>query len=286
MSQYKNMDGIQLSFMCDDQVKCCCSFSVNERFDVHDERFGSTRSGAKCTTCGKTEKDGCYGHYGSLYLGCQILHPMFLKNLAEAVNKVCQNCGTKIVIERTVFSAKRGGKCRTCGKTTYIDYYVPVATPWMMIRVNNRSQSLSTSRIKEVLTISKSMENKYVISYVVIPPVGIRPSEETEWPTDMARYYSRLVNAVKSGHQHSQAMTVLYNNIVGYLRKGGITKAISGKSGIFRSLMLGKRINRSMRMVIVGDPHLAIDQVMVSSHITDRIRIGEMVWDGNLDKMR
>ncbi|KAG0201760.1 hypothetical protein BGX28_005535 [Mortierella sp. GBA30] len=110
-----------------------------------------------------------------------------------------------------------------------------------------------------------------------------------EWPSDLSRLYVRLVDIVKSPSKteaYQRNVSALYNSIVGYLKKDGVVAAISGKYGIFRNLMLGKRLNRSVRLVIAGDPNLDIDEILVPKSVTNRVRIPERVWNGNIVKMK
>ncbi|KAF9425088.1 hypothetical protein BGZ76_003417 [Entomortierella beljakovae] len=124
---------------------------------------------------------------------------------------------------------------------------------------------------------------------VAIPPTGIRPPEDMEWPSDLSRLYVCLVDLVKSSSKtdvYQLNVSTLYNSIVGYLKKDGVIAAISGKYGIFHNLMLGKRLNRSVRLVIAGDSNLNLDEILVPKSITDRVRIPERVWNGNVHKMK
>lgn len=283
----KSIMEVTLSFLSNSSVVKNTTFSVNERFDLFDERFGSIRTGSKCVVCGKSEDDGCYGHHGRLYLGTNIFHPIFLDELCKVINGMCHNCGC--VIDRTKVYNKRGGKCSQCGENINVDYFIPLSQPSEMKRRNAMSKTLDPTQIKAILTKHRNKAVKYIIDCVAVPPVGIRPPEDMEWPSDLSRLYVRLVDLVKSPNRkdtYQRNVSTLYNSIVGYLKKDGVIAAVSGKSGIFRNLMLGKRLNRSMRLVIAGDPNLDIDEVLVPRSIAERVRVPERVWNGNIDEMK
>jgi DNA-directed RNA polymerase beta' subunit len=275
---------MDISFIPDEAVKRCCTFSVNERFDLYDERFGSIKSTSKCTVCKKTEATGCYGHYGSLYLGLELFHPMFLSELSNAVNSMCQHCSQPH--DTTAGHTKTGIRCKRCNLVTYVDYNIFPTQSYLMKR-RYGSSVLTPTQCRKIL--QDDPRGKYIISYIIVPPTGIRPPEDVEWPSDISRTYSRMVDSIKypsRGLRHLKRINDLYNSIVGYLKKDGMIKALSSKSGIFRTLMLGKRLNRSARLVIVGDPYLDVDQISVPKKVAQTIRVEERVWNGNVDLMK
>jgi hypothetical protein len=149
------------------------------------------------------------------------------------------------------------------------------------------NQTLTPTQCKEIL--ANYPEGKYIISHIIVPPTGIRPPEDVEWPSEISRIYTVLVESVRNpgkGLRYLKRIQDLYDSIVGYIRKDGVIKAISGKTGIFRTLMLGKRLNRSARLVIVGDPELELDEILVPYYLADGIRITERVWNGNVDYIK
>lgn len=278
---------VTLSFISGNDIRTNTSFSLNERFDLHDERFGSIRTGSKCVVCGKTESGGCYGHHGRLYLGTNIFHPIFLDEISKALNEICHHCGHDV--DKAEVSNKRGGKCSKCKETVYVDHFIPPSQPNAIRRRNAVTTTLDPSQAKTILYRHKHNASRFIIDCVAIPPTGIRPPEDMEWPSDLSRLYVRLVDLVKSSSKtdvYQRNVSTLYNSIVGYLKKDGVIAAISGKYGIFRNLMLGKRLNRSVRLVIAGDPSLDLDEILVPKSVTDRVRIPERVWNGNVHKMK
>jgi DNA-directed RNA polymerase beta' subunit len=278
---------VTLSFISGNDIRTNTSFSLNERFDLYDERFGSIRTGSKCVVCGKSETGGCYGHHGRLYLGTNIFHSIFLDEISKALNGICHQCGHEVDKEKV--SNKRGGKCSKCKETVYIDYFIPPSQPYVAKRRNAATTTLDPSQAKAILSHHKHRASSFIIDCVAVPPTGIRPPEDVEWPSDLSRLYERLVDLVKSPTKtdaYQRNVSTLYNSIVGYLKKDGVIAAISGKFGIFRNLMLGKRLNRSIRLVIAGDPHLDLDEILVPRSITERVRVPERVWNGNISKMK
>ena len=77
-----------------------------------------------------------------------------------------------------------------------------------------------------------------------------------------------------------------YARIVGAHKTEGIISLMSGKAGIFRQLMLGKRVESSGRAVVVGDPCLGLDEVGVPKVVSDSIRVKTSCTKYNIAHLR
>ena len=62
----------------------------------------------------------------------------------------------------------------------------------------------------------------------------------------------------------------------------GIQERISGKTGIFRGNLTGKRVDFSGRTVIAGDPNLRVDEFGIPEHMANTITKPEMVTRFNI----
>lgn len=65
----------------------------------------------------------------------------------------------------------------------------------------------------------------------------------------------------------------------------GIQERISGKKGLFRAHLRGKRVDYSARTVIGGDPMLRIDEIGIPKKIADTITTPEMVTHFNIYRL-
>jgi DNA-directed RNA polymerase II subunit RPB1 len=64
-----------------------------------------------------------------------------------------------------------------------------------------------------------------------------------------------------------------------------IRQRIGGKDGRFRSNLMGKRVDSSIRSVITPDPNLSIDQVGIPLHIAREVLYPEIVNSFNIDEL-
>lgn len=228
------------------EVRSLADFCVNDTWDIYDSRFGPRRWGDICVRC----KTSCHGHYGYLNLGIAIPHPMFTSELEKEVNQICHNCGLDIDDIR----------CPSCHHKNYKNYVV------------DHSGNLVRSTGSEPLTkVYDVINSEYVLRSVLIPPVRTRSPEDVEYMSDLSSKYENLIKATRS--KHRSKIYLAYEKILGSKRSEGMSKLWSGKAGIFRNIMLGKRVDNSARSVVTGDPNLEYSQVGVPRKISNQIQI-------------
>lgn len=122
----------------------------------------------------------------------------------------------------------------------------------------------------EIAKILKKIGNgleSLMIDSVVVPPSRIRVTAP-EYPqsTELSKMYVRLLRSKDNiKHEHVKA-------IMGSQRNSGLYRLISGKEGLFRQNIFGKRVNRSARTIVVGDPFLPIECVRLPQEIMDVLR--------------
>ena len=66
----------------------------------------------------------------------------------------------------------------------------------------------------------------------------------------------------------------------------GIKKRLTGKEGIIRNNLMGKRVDKSARTVIGPDPTLRTDEIAVPPHVARILCVPEHVNDINIDKLQ
>ena len=259
---------LSFSFISEIDVSNIASFLLNETWDLYDPRFGTF--GKTCPKC--LEK--CTGHFARLELGEYIFHPHFVREIREALTSICEHCGGDVI------RSEKQPKCILCHRIVKAEYSLNHKQLYQAKGPQN--MHITPKRIKRMLGTRE--EQKYIISSVLIPPIGIRPPEDVEWPSDLAKAYSSLVEAVKKS-KGIQTIANAFNRIAGIGRSEAVMKLLSGKEGIFRSIMLGKRLDRCARSVITGDPNLELDKILIPKIISERIKISENVHDYNIEAM-
>ena len=279
------MASSRLSLLSDKDVRKVAAFDITDTLDLNDPRFGSTGSlSFECPTCGMYE-DQCIGHHASVNLGCYIFHPLIYKDAQHIINSTCAKCKSKIM---NVGNSKTN-RCSVCQKLNFTNYVIKnvpkpkrgVTVVHAAMRADKESQQVYIYP-EEVANI---LPRGYVISCVLVPPVHLRTPNDVEWSSDIQKLYEQLVQALRRDMDRA-SIAYIYARIVGSTKKEGIMDLISGKDGIFRKIMLGKRLESCARAVITPDPSILLDEVAVPKVIADSISLSICVTQQNMIHMK
>ena len=192
---------------------------------------------------------------------------------------------------------KRSRKCHHCGSYSYGGYTINATNLEYAVKKNSEAPLWAHEVPEGVLP------KGYVVSKILVPPIHFRNTEDMEWASDIHKMYEQLTYLIANNkherfrpkpqkcspeEKERKYMTVaaMYTKIVGAMKKEGVIGIMSGKDGIFRKLMLGKRVESCARAVIVGDPSLELDQIAVPASISDSIRINVYCTKFNVTSMK
>ncbi len=291
-----------LSLLSDDQVSAIAAFDITQSLNLNDPRFGNAGSTeVLCPTC-NMRSDACMGHHASLSLGTAMFHPLVYKESQKIINNVCFGCCNEL--KRV--SKSKARRCSNCELVNYGDYIIYAQDTTVAVRQSTKEEQ-SASLIPYGI-----LPKGYVVSKILVPPVYLRTPEDMEWSTDIQKLYEQLIDVLKSkkstknkktladgararcaahktqksGSTASSALCAAYSRIVGAHKKEGVIGTMSGKGGIFRELMLGKRVESSARAVITCDPNLKIDEVAVPKAIADRIKVKVTCSRYNIESLK
>lgn len=218
------------------------SFSLNSMYNLLDPRFGVN---VDCDICGKSR---CYGHFATLDLGTYIVHPMFTRNVTNKIKSMCPECNNEIPVKRP-----KSYSCNRC--SSIIDRE---SLPTLESIYSDNEDSVGN--LKRTFEDAGMREQNMIIRYILVPPPGLRPKYDIEWPSDLSQAYTSLIDAVsrykknKDSLEYRSIINKHYGKIVTGGRGSVIDKLISSKSGIFREIIRGKRVENSARSVITEDP--------------------------------
>jgi DNA-directed RNA polymerase beta' subunit len=272
-----------LVLLSDEEVRNIAAFEINDTFNLDDPRFGNAGNiSIQCPTCGKYGDD-CVGHHASLDLGVTIIHPLVHAESKDIVNNTCHTCGTNL---RQMISRTKAKKCVNCDTYNHGDYVVEAgcirrAKSFVM---DNKNRKKGTDYIDLPEHI---FPKGYVISVILVPPTYLRKHQDMEWPMDLHKMYEELLFKVSNRKSISEISSAYSSVFFGHKIRGvGVFDLISGKEGIFRKLMLGKRVERSARAVVVGDPFLELDQIAVPKVIANTIRVKISCLGYNIESVK
>nr|GFB77697.1 DNA-directed RNA polymerase IV subunit 1 isoform X1 [Tanacetum cinerariifolium] len=66
--------------------------------EVTDPALGFPNPASQCHTCGAKDYRTCEGHIGLIKFPFTILHPYFLPEVAQILNKICPECKNLVII--------------------------------------------------------------------------------------------------------------------------------------------------------------------------------------------
>ena len=314
----------KLSLLSDEEMESVAAFDITQTLDLHDPRFGSTGSMQfQCPTCGMHE-DACIGHHALLRLPYSIFHPLVYKEAQNIINSTCikckgkrgqgnrcQNCAEIIPKDyeintfkkqqrKTIRSLAKNNTCITCKCKLEHGNWCPdceetVAAPLRAYEKHKNKNDNYHAAVRSKVDhenmyifpwdVASIMPKGYVISSILVPPVHLRTPKDIEWSSDIQRLYEELVKNLKASAS-AYVISDLYSKIIGASSSTGIIGSMSKKDGVFRKMMLGKRVEQSARSVITPDPCIAIDEVAVPKMIIDKVRLPVVatVYNKNLLK--
>ncbi|KAF5734840.1 DNA-directed RNA polymerase IV subunit 1 [Tripterygium wilfordii] len=69
-----------------------CAVPIDAVSEVTDPRLGLPNWSSVCSTCGATDLKHCEGHFGAIKFPFTIIHPYYMSEVAQILNKVCPGC--------------------------------------------------------------------------------------------------------------------------------------------------------------------------------------------------
>ncbi|MGB9674720.1 MAG: DNA-directed RNA polymerase subunit A', partial [Nanopusillaceae archaeon] len=155
-----------------------------------------------------------------------------------------------------------------------------------------------------------------ILTVLIVPPVTIRPSivletgerqedDLTHKLVDIVRINQRLKEAITTGAPQvivdelynllQYHVTTYFNNTLPSVPKAvhrsgkplkSIVERISGKEGLIRHDLLGRRVNYSARAVISPDAKIKVNEVGVPMYVAKTLTIPERVNEWNLERLK
>lgn len=254
---------MHFEILLDSDIKKIGEFSLNETWNLYDPRFGPQSCYDECTVCYQK----CGGHYAFLDLNTVICHPIFRSVAESRLNHICNRCH-KYCPDKICCS----GKIK--------DQYT-IDIQGSVVKKSN-GETISMETVRKILKDDPDL-HRYTLQYILVPPTRTRDSRDPEFMSDLTKRYSDLIIAIKQKKYNT--IYSMYHKILGQKRSDGISKFLSGKEGIFRNISLGKRVEKSARSVVTGDPHVNPCEIMIPDHIASGILVPIKVTRYNYKKI-
>ncbi|MFW6282880.1 MAG: DNA-directed RNA polymerase subunit A' [Minisyncoccales bacterium] len=296
-----------------------------------DLRLGAIDPGVRCRSCGGRIKE-CVGHSGHIELAKPVLHIKYLPFIELGLKCFCNSCGKVLLDEKEieklspndrVKKAKNKTKCPHCNSSQEkikldkpYNFYIgrkrifPTDIRKILEKVSDEELS------KLGIDFESSRPEWAVLTYLLVPPVTIRPSiilesgersedDLTHKLSDIIRANQRLWENLNAGAPEviiedlwdllQFHITTFFDNSVAGVpparhRSGQplktITERIKGKEGRIRKNLSGKRVNYSARTVVSPDTFMNINEIGVPLQIAKIVTVNETVNDLNIERMK
>ncbi|XP_057449930.1 DNA-directed RNA polymerase IV subunit 1 isoform X2 [Lotus japonicus] len=170
---------IKFDVLTGEDIRTISALEIEAAGQVVCSDLGLPNSSEVCTTCGTNDKKLCEGHFGAIKFPFSIVHPYFISEAAEILNKICPACKSircDLLIKGVKFLSvdKKLNDCKYCSGISMGRY------PTMKFRVsyNNLSRSPEIiSEINDTASKKKTLGQRLAADYWDFIPNG---SEEEE----------------------------------------------------------------------------------------------------------
>lgn len=237
---------MQFYIMSDEDRISISDYTITSTKDMLDSISDS--GDQQCQIC---QLDVCLGHFGLLDLKNYYINPLYEKIYNKYIKNFCKDCEVTYIQEEKM--------CYLCHR---ISNYAP----------------------GEIILHEKAPFRKFLMKYILVPPLNIRSNEDEEWTTKLSMLYNRLIESLNYG----SIKTIQKNleKIFGTNGSDSLLALLSGKSGIFRKICYGKRLENSARTVITGDPFIDTDEVRIPRKIADKLTMEYTITGEEQDMSR
>ncbi|PSR91523.1 DNA-directed RNA polymerase IV subunit like [Actinidia chinensis var. chinensis] len=192
------LTGINISILNDTDAEKVSVLSIETASEVTDPKLGVPNPTSQCATCGAKDVKSCEGHFGVIKFPFTILHPYFISETAQILNKICPGCKSIRRAKPKVTGSKRQPRnCRYCDGG-FRDYY-----PQMNFKVSSNDVFGKTAIIVEVKErFSKKSENRssgevLASDYWDIIPKDVQQEESSMKPNRRILSHAQVYHMLK-----------------------------------------------------------------------------------------
>ncbi|KAJ6393757.1 hypothetical protein OIU77_023066 [Salix suchowensis] len=286
--------------------------SIDAVSEVTDPKLGLPNPSLRCSTCGSGDIKSCEGHFGVINFPYTIVHPYFLSEVVQILNKICPGCKSIRLAKATELIAKENPQrkgCKYCAGNSLDDQEEEEET---IAKPNRRI--LSHSQVRHLL---KDVDPNFIKQFILrtdtiflncfpVTPNCHRVTEVTHAFSNGQRLiFDERTRAYKKMVDFRGVANKLSFHVVDCLKTSKLNPDKSGNidpftaqpkksndyvnnaSGLrwIKDVILGKRNNHSFRMVIVGDPNLQLHEIGIPCHVAERLQVSESLTSWNWEKL-
>ncbi|XP_027361635.1 DNA-directed RNA polymerase IV subunit 1 [Abrus precatorius] len=108
---------IQFDVLTKEDIEKNAALEINAVGQVTCSSLGLPNTSDECTTCGSKDRKFCEGHFGVIKFPFAILHPYFMSEIAQILNRICPGCKSirqKSKSAQLISGIKQHNGCKYC----------------------------------------------------------------------------------------------------------------------------------------------------------------------------
>lgn len=260
--QFTMISSVFCNLICNDEIISRSKLLVRSDVDLSSPLFGSQRPGGRdCVHCNGQE---CYGHIGYIKSPYYLCNPLLISEVNNTLSRTCIRC--------SIIYKIKVSNCNTCGHS---------------ISNNNISVDINPEKARDILISCNSRLIDAFSNLIPVIPRMMRPNDVT-CPNQysVTNAYTNLLRACNSRNPQYKSIAREYDNLISSSSTKYNTRSIiallKGKDGLFRSYMVGKRVDHCGRAVIVGTDLQDVNIISLPYKIYDKLRTSITVTDDNI----
>ena len=289
-----------------------------------DLKLGILKRNSECGTCRKNIKY-CNGHYGHIELTEPLFNIIFIEYIKKLLLHFCISCSrlysknpetVKLIKKCPYCDSKRS---KVFFVKPYEFYILDVNSEKVILnpeKIRSIFEKIIDDDLKRINICIGGRPEWLLITTLVVPPVKVRPSiileggrvsedDLTHKLVDIVRVNNELEQCLNEGvlsNKVEEARNLLQYHVATYINNnvtglalatqiGGkpiysLVQRLSGKRGIFRGNLMGKRIDFTARSTITPETEIEIDQVVISIEVAKLLTRNERVLEDNLQRLK
>lgn len=106
--------GIAFGVLTEAETEKLSVLNIDAVSEVTDPKLGLPNPSSQCTTCGSRDLKSCEGHFGVINFPYTIVHPYFLSEVVQILNKICPGCKSIRLAKATELITKENPQRRGC----------------------------------------------------------------------------------------------------------------------------------------------------------------------------
>lgn len=151
--------GIAFGVLTEAETEKLSVLNIDAVSEVTDPKLGLPNPSSQCTTCGSRDLKSCEGHFGVINFPYTIVHPYFLSEVVQILNKICPGCKSIRLAKATELITKENPQrrgCKYCAGNS-LGWYPP-----MKFKVSSKEIFRKTAIIAEIReTLSKKPQKGF-----------------------------------------------------------------------------------------------------------------------------